>query len=125
MIKDLPGLLPLHEKSYRLALISYKATFNEATIEEKINWCFNTNFPEETKLDTFYQLLKTYNLTEKEQFILEYYGITDYHDFINLYKKKTNKLTLDEKRLLALNEKVNLKDVFLEMKTIGSGIIDG
>ena len=25
----------------------------------------------------------------------------------------------------ALNEKVNLKDVFLEMKTIGSGIIDG
>ena len=64
------------------ALISYKATFNEATIEEKINWCFNTNFPEETKLDTFYQLLKTYNLTEKEQFILEYYGITDYHDFI-------------------------------------------
>ena len=96
------------------ALISYKATFNEATIEEKTNWCFNTNFPEETKLDTFYQLLKTYNLTEKEQFILEYYGITDYHDFINLYKKKTNKLTLDEKRLLALNEKVNLeKETFV------------
>lgn len=97
------------EEEIMETLVSYHSTFNEVSLEDKIDWCLKTNLKEDTKIDTVWELLESYTLTEKEKFILDYYGITDYHDFINLYKKNPNKLTLDEIRLLALNEKVNLE----------------
>lgn len=98
------------EEQFVNTLTSYTSDFHPVTLEEKIEYVLETNVLQENKkIDIFWNLLSSYTLTEKEQFIFDFYQITNYNDFINLYKIKPSKLTIDQQRLLMVHEKVNLE----------------
>ncbi len=97
----------VREEEFIEAFLSYQSAFHVTTRKDKINYILNTKIAEETKLNIFWEVLDFPTVTEKEKYILDYYEITDVHEFTNLYKKKEKELTIDEQRLLALYKKIN------------------